>query len=530
MMASSYRSYFSTYIKRPLYSSQHRSFKSQQQPDRGSYSLKQPVIFPANSLKTTKSYYDIPYKKGLLPPSFGLILSGGPAYLHEHCDKRHKELGPIYREFLGDIELVFLSDTKLIQTVIANEGQYPHHNVPKVWNYYNQINNIERGLFFQTGEPWAKMRSAFNKVLLADPHNITKYTTDIIDINEKLFKIWSASGLDSQQILINDLKTDLCKWSIEATCFMLFGVRLGCFQNHPHSNSYSKAEDLVRNVANMFYETSRFQLLPVKLAHKLNLPAWRRFERANSKILRLATEYATRNIEKAKARDSKPSLTQDLLKLNVLTEDEVCRSMVDLIIAAADTTSNSLQWMLYCLAKYPHAQSRIYHESMSLSRSGKIDLSGNNSPFLKAFVKETLRLYPTAPFLARTLDKDIALNNYLVPSGKPFVFSLYTTSRMEKYFDQPLEFKPERWLRTESEKDAVCPKRVKNHAYASLPFGIGARMCIGRRAAEMEMCLFIASFTRNFESHLVDDDIGIKLNMILCPDKPIKLLLSSRKT
>lgn len=77
----------------------------------------------------------------------------------------------------------------------------------------------------------------------------------------------------------------------------------------------------------------------------------------------------------------------------------------------------------------------------------------------------------------------------------------------------------------------VCPKQVGNHAYASLPFGIGAGLvCIGHQATEIEMCLFIASFARNFESHLVDEGLGIKFDMFSCADKPMKLLSSSRKT
>lgn len=491
--------------------------------------MKQPVIFPTSVSNPIKSFHDIPTKKSLLPSSFGLIFSGGPAYLHEHCNERHNELGPVYREYLGGTELVFLSDTKLIQTVIANEGQYPHHNVPKVWNYYNQVYNIERGLFFQTGESWAKMRRAFNKVMLADSRSITKYCADIVDINEKLFQIWLSRDSGSSQIQIEDLKNDLCKWSIEATCFMLFGVRLGCLPICPESCAHSRGEALVKNVAKMFDQTSKFQLLPVKLSHKLNLPAWRKFKEANSNILRLATDYTTENIEKAKAEHTKPSLIKDLLNLNTLSDDEVCRSVVDLIIAAADTTSNSLQWMLYSLARYPNVQSEIFHEVKPLLETGDVNNLRDNAPYLKAFVKEVLRLYPTAPFLARTLDKDIIINNYLVPSGKTFVFSLYTTSRMEKYFDQPLEFRPERWLRLESDRDVGCLRRTKNHAFASLPFGIGSRMCIGRRAAEIEMCLFISTFVKFFECLLVDKDIGIKLNMILCPDKPIKLLLIPRK-
>lgn len=66
----------------------------------------------------------LPFNQIPTPPSlpivgtlFDLILAGGAEYVHQYCDKRHKTLGPIYREKLGNVEAVFLSDAKLIQKV-----------------------------------------------------------------------------------------------------------------------------------------------------------------------------------------------------------------------------------------------------------------------------------------------------------------------------------------------------------------------------------------------------------------------------
>lgn len=113
-----------------------------------------------------------PFEEIPTPPSLplvgtllDLILAGGAEYVHQYCDKRHKSLGPIYREKLGNVEAVFLSDAKLIQKVRAHpfffrftnvhsaqvykfEGKYPQHMVPEPWIIYNQSKGIQRGLFF----------------------------------------------------------------------------------------------------------------------------------------------------------------------------------------------------------------------------------------------------------------------------------------------------------------------------------------------------------------------------------------------
>lgn len=492
-----------------------------------------PKFYPfeiSHKQASSKSYNAIPKNKSLLPDSWHLVRAGGPGYLHEHCDRRHKELGPIFRERLGPNELLFIADTKMIQTVIANEGPRPHHNVPEAWLLYNEIKNIERGLFFQLGEPWHRIRRVFNKVLLADVSKITRFTSSLLEINSDLLNSWkqrkgSMTMADSKSIVIHDIKSELCKWSIEATGLMLFGNRMGCIASPSDGKSREleerRAEQLVKYVAAMFTATSSFQILPCRLAQRFNLDSWQRFEQASDGMIKLANEYAREFMLKAKESRTNESLVRDLLDLQVLDDDEIARSLVDLIIAAADTTSNSLQWMLYSLAKYPNVQMKILTEVETIDES--LQDIRQSTPYLNAFIKEVSRLYPTAPFLARTLDYEISLGDYRVPAGVPIVFSLYTTSRMEQYFEDPLAFKPERWLRESN-------LNTRAHAYASLPFGVGARMCIGRRMADLETSLLLASLVLKYQIHLANenDDINIKLKMILGPDKPIDLRLETR--
>lgn len=97
-----------------------------------------------------KQYDEIPAPKGLpiLGTTIDLIKSGGAAHIHEYADRRHKEMGPIFRENLGTIEAVFIADSNMMQSVYSNEGKYPMHFLPEPWVIYNQIRGIERGLFF----------------------------------------------------------------------------------------------------------------------------------------------------------------------------------------------------------------------------------------------------------------------------------------------------------------------------------------------------------------------------------------------
>lgn len=463
----------------------------------------------------TKEFESLPASGGQVISTIKLILNGGPSNLHKYCDKLHTALGPVYRCHLGPLQLVFLADPQLIQYVIKNEGQYPHHNVPEAWQYYNQIHQTERGLFFQTGPKWRELRTTFNKVLLHDEADLKQYSRTICEINESLFDHWlskRASGA-SNTVSISDIKPELSKWSLEATGSILFGHKLGCVAN----GADPRANDLVDSVTEMFKETANFQLIPARIAHKLKMRRWHRFEAASASMLATANMFAREYMELAKCNTRLPSIVSKLLELGTLDSEDTRRSLVDLIIASADTTSNSLQWSIYLLSMRQDIQQKIREETRAYANQPEALRS--NCPYLRSFLRESLRLYPTAPFLARTLDKDICLADYKIPKHTPIVFSLYTTGRSDKYFDKPNECFPERWLRQESAK-------VRATATATLPFGLGARNCVGRKAAELEVTLFLASFVQRFQCEpLQNGEVDTRLNMILCPSKPIGVSL-----
>lgn len=127
-----------------------------------------------------------------------------------------------------------------------------------------------------------------------------------------------------------------------------------------------------------------------------------------------------------------------------------------------------------------------------------------------------LRMYPVVIGNGRCMTKDSVIGGYKIPKGVQVVFQHYAISNSEKYFQRASEFLPERWLKTKevnqlSINDNQTQKRHSclyqslksvHHPFASLPFGYGRRMCLGRRFAELEIQTVIAkvSFTTIFLS------------------------------
>ncbi|KAH8041663.1 hypothetical protein HPB51_017465 [Rhipicephalus microplus] len=131
---------------RALEQTAHRSVGADQWSGRAEPS---PMVTEKTS-SARKPFSSLPRPKGLpvLGTTLDVLRAGGAPKIHEYCDRRHRELGPIYRETLGSVDAVFVADSALIQKVYTNEGKFPMHMVPDAWLIYNEVKGIQRGLFF----------------------------------------------------------------------------------------------------------------------------------------------------------------------------------------------------------------------------------------------------------------------------------------------------------------------------------------------------------------------------------------------
>ena len=121
----------------------------------------------------------------------------------------------------------------------------------------------------------------------------------------------------------------------------------------------------------------------------------------------------------SKRDDDKAGFFEFLLSSGKLTKDDLLASVIDVLFAGVDTTSNTMQWILYMMAKNPDKQEILRQEVLSVL--------GNNTtatpttlaemPYLKAWVRETLRLYPVLSVIFRILPTDTNLSGYHIPAG-----------------------------------------------------------------------------------------------------------------
>ncbi|MEL7157607.1 MAG: cytochrome P450 [Actinomycetota bacterium] len=159
-----------------------------------------------------------------------------------------------------------------------------------------------------------------------------------------------------------------------------------------------------------------------------------------------------------------------------LSDDEIRDQVRGLIAAGYDTTSSAASWLVYALARHPDA--------LEAMREQVSDVLGDRPPTIDdlrqldtvdAVVRETLRLWPPAAVGLRRAVDPFEVLGHTIAGGTNIVYSPYVTHRLPEIWDDPTSFRPERWRGDEPESGAY------------LPFGDGARRCLGFALATLEL-------------------------------------------
>ncbi len=199
----------------------------------------------------------------------------------------------------------------------------------------------------------------------------------------------------------------------------------------------------------------------------------------------------------------------DLLGILVSAEgvdDAMIRDqMLTMIIAGHDTSTGLLAWAMYMLGADGQAAQRLYAEvERVLGDSAPTMEHLAQLKYLDRFIDETLRLYPPAHLGSRIAAQDLAHEGYLIRKGERVTYSIYVTHRMAAYWQKPAEFDPDRFLE-------------KPVPYSFLPFGGGARNCIGAAFAQVEAKVILARLVQRYRFTLLQPHVHMHMAVTLEP-------------
>ncbi|THG07040.1 licodione synthase-like [Camellia sinensis] len=194
------------------------------------------------------------------------------------------------------------------------------------------------------------------------------------------------------------------------------------------------------------------------------------------------------------------------------TRDQIKGLILDFFTAATDTSAIALEWALAELINNPRVLQKAQEEIDNVVGKHRLvsESDGPNLPYIQAIIKETLRLHPPLPMIIRKSVQDCMVYGYNIPANSVLFVNIWSIARNPEYWESPLDFKPERFLRPEN-GGPVGLIDVKGQHFQLLPFGTGRRGCPGSSLAMQELPAVLGGMIQCFEWKAVNQS-GVKMN------------------
>jgi unspecific monooxygenase len=198
------------------------------------------------------------------------------------------------------------------------------------------------------------------------------------------------------------------------------------------------------------------------------------------------------------------------------TDEQLGDQVATMILAGHETTATALFWSLYLLALDPATQEELAAEVKGASVNGALDL--DRLKFTRAVVDETMRLYPPAFLILRAAAAPDMIAGIPVKKNDIVLVAPWLLHRHEKLWRDPNAFIPSRFM------TGTPPDR-----FAYLPFGVGARVCIGAHFALVEATLALAKMIGAFRVDLVDREPVMPVGVVTTqPDRSPMFAITPR--
>jgi cytochrome P450 len=327
-----------------------------------------------------------------------------------------------------------------------------------------------------------------------------------------------------------DLNQFLCDASFEMLAQILLERRMGLLDD----SSGPMEHQFVSSAVDAFHAIGALLRFPPMTNTTLLrfIPEWNKLESNMDEVWNIGMKW----LEETEESRPAAALVTKLANEGKMDRQERLVNLVTILQAGVDTTSNSLAWALYQLAKRPEAQERLREELCRVMppEGYKRELL-SELPYLKAFLREVQRVTPTAAGTMRRLPFDVEAGDYVVEKDSVVMFGgePYNLDAALLGGD-PNEFIPERWLAANNvPKDAnprkpvqvegfdvMAPAPILSHPLVATPFSVGPRMCVGARVAQNEINSFVTRICRDFKLTLdpPEQDVKSVSKLVMTPD------------
>jgi cytochrome P450 len=386
----------------------------------------------------------------------------------------HEKYGDVFVTRVLTGQSYFIRDPEVVNAINVTHAKhiYKPKVVKQMWKPF-----LGNGLVPNDGESWKRQHKlimpAFHKMRIdAYAPTMAEYTADMV-------QGWK----EGEQ---RDFRKEMVELTLRIVAKTLFDTDLA----HDSETVHDAMQDIV-------------EALIDHAQTPIPAPRWWPSER-NRRMVR-ALDAMDGVIERLiESRRNEGKDRGDLMSHIVFAADEqggmsnkqMRDELMTLIFAGHETTAHNLTWAWYLLAKNPDKLTKAQREideTLSGKPIGVDDL--RELPYLEMCLKESLRCLPAVWIYGREAQCDLRLGDYVFPKGAILAVSPMATGRNSKHFDNPDEYRPERWTRE-------FERQLPRGAY--VPFAAGPRVCLGKQFAMMEMRIVLGTLIQNIDVNILD--------------------------
>ncbi|XP_075038133.1 cytochrome P450 4B1-like [Mixophyes fleayi] len=354
---------------------------------------------------------------------------------------------------------------------------------------------IGKGLLVLSGQKWFQHRKLLTPAFHYDV--LKPYITLMSDCANTMLDKWEKLVPDKKPV---ELFHFVSRMTLDTIMKCAFSYHSNC-QNESE-NEYIKAvyelSYLVERRSRIFPYHSDFIFYLSPLGFRFRR-ALKIVHQHTNKVIKQRKESLKQETELEKVKQKRHL---DFLDILLFAKDENGQGLSDEDLRAEvdtfmfeghDTTASGISWILYCMAKYPEHQDKCREEIREvLGERNTVEWEDlSKMSYTAMCIKESMRLYPPVPGVARELSQPITFcDGRSLPKGTNIFLSIYSINRHASMWDDPEVFDP---LRFSPENPS------SRNAYSFLPFSAGPRNCIGQNFAMNEMKVGVALTLQRFE-------------------------------
>lgn len=423
-------------------------------------------------------------------------------------EKIHDKLTILHLYDPTDVEVLFRHDKTPSRRAFLGMKKY---RLDRPDSYTNG------GIIPENGQEWLKNRAMFQERMLSKS-KVSGYT-EKIDIEtlktiDEILGIFKHDDNRTDEIQIQSFQNIFTRWSLRCITSLFLNCQLETIES-------KELERLIQELDNTLLGTHGTDTFSTKWMTK---PDKCKYYQMLVKSQDFLYQFSDKQLEKVinEGDTKRGSMVHDWLFEDKISRKDVNSFVMDAFLGGVHSTSYTLAHLMYHLARNPDSQNMIYDEIVKFKLNEKNLLDASDIDKLASIqycIQETLRINPISTGTGRVTPHDMKIAGYKIPKGVMVIVQNEVTSHDGSIFSEPHKFKPLRWKHYRS-----CPRHEKPSPFASIPFGLGSRSCIGRRVIELEMKILICRLMLEFQIidvseprrktmtvHKLDGDVNVRL-------------------